>query len=116
MIVDRYEADIAFSFVHSLRRNIDHGLWKPVAYSFPPPSKRRADSMASVHRRFPVSGHIDIDLILTALQMLYLSVPFRDLQGDACRILERLNAIFGLPAGGDAGAGGPEQPVRPVSL
>ena len=30
MIVDRYEADIAFSFAHSLRRNIDHGPWKPV--------------------------------------------------------------------------------------
>jgi isocitrate dehydrogenase kinase/phosphatase len=94
MIVDRYEADIAFSFAHSLRRNIDHGLWKPVAYSFPPPSKRRAFSMAAVHRRLPVNGRIDIDLILTALQMLHLAVPFRDLQGDACRILERLNVLF----------------------
>ena len=41
MIVDRYDADIAFSFAHSIRRNIGHGLWKPVAYSFPPPSKLR---------------------------------------------------------------------------
>jgi isocitrate dehydrogenase kinase/phosphatase len=94
MIFDRYEADIAFSFAHSLRRNIDHGLWKPVAYSFPPPSKRRAYSMAAVHRRLPVNERIDIDLVLTALQMLHLSVPFRDLRGDACRILERLNSIF----------------------
>jgi isocitrate dehydrogenase kinase/phosphatase len=91
MIVDRYEADIAFSFVHSLRRNIDHGLWKPVAYSFPPPSKRRAYSMAAVHRRLPVNGRVDIDLILTALQMMHLAVPFRDLQGDASRILDRIN-------------------------
>jgi len=97
MIVDRYEADIAFSFAHSLRRNIDHGLWKPVAYSFPPPSKRRAHSMASVHRRLPVNERIDVDLILMALQMPHLSVPFRDLQGDACRILERLRDA--LPAG-----------------
>ncbi len=97
MIVDRYEADTAFSFAHSLRRNIDHGLWKPVAYSFPPPSKRRANSMAAVHRRLPVNGHIDVDLILTALQMPHLSVPFRDLQGDACRILGRLHDA--LPTG-----------------
>jgi isocitrate dehydrogenase kinase/phosphatase len=97
MIVDRYEADIAFSFAHSLRRNIDHGLWRPVAYSFPPPSKRRAHSMASVHRRLPVNEHIDVDLILMALQMPHLSVPFRDLQGDACRILDRLHDA--LPAG-----------------
>jgi len=48
MIVDRYEADIAFSFVHSMRRNIGLGLWRPVAYSFPPPSKLRVLSMASV--------------------------------------------------------------------
>ncbi len=94
MIVDRYEADIAFSFAHSLRRNIDHGLWKPVAYSFPPPSKRRAYSMACVHRRLPVHGRIDIVLILSVLQVAHLAVPFRDLQGDARRILERLDVLF----------------------
>jgi isocitrate dehydrogenase kinase/phosphatase len=90
MIVDRYEADIAFSFAHSLRRNIDHGLWNPVAYSFPPPSKRRANSMASVYHRLNVHDHIDVDLILTALQMAHIVTPFRDLQGDACRILDKL--------------------------
>ena len=42
MIVDRYEADTAFSFAHSLRRNIYQEVWRPVAYSFPPPSKLRA--------------------------------------------------------------------------
>ena len=90
MIEDRYEADIAFSFAHSLRRNMDHGLWKPVAYSFPPPSKRRANSMASAHRRLPTHGHPDVDLILTALQIPQIAAPFRDLPADACRILEKL--------------------------
>ena len=69
MIVDRYDADIAFSFAHSIRRNIGHGLWRPVAYSFPPPSKLRAYSMASVHRRLRVRGRIDAELLCTALQM-----------------------------------------------
>jgi len=91
MIAERYEADIAFSFAHSLRRNMDHGLWKPVAYSFPPPGKRRANSMASVYQRLSVNGQIDVDLILTALQIPQIATPFRDLQGDACRILDRLN-------------------------
>jgi isocitrate dehydrogenase kinase/phosphatase len=93
MIVDRYDADIAFSFAHSIRRNIGHGLWKPVAYSFPPPSKLRAYSMASVHRRLPVSGRIDAALLCTALQMPNFSVPFRDLQGDARKILERVESL-----------------------
>ena len=86
MIVDRYEADTAFSFAHSLRRNICHEIWRPVAYSFPPPSKLRAFSMASVHRRLPVQGRIDAELVAIALRVPGFSVPFRDLKGDAQRI------------------------------
>ena len=94
MIVDRYEADIAFSFAHSLRRNICHELWRPVAYSFPPPSKLRALSMAHAHRRFPVHGGIGVDLLCEALRMPGFSVRFRDLRGDAERILDRLREIL----------------------
>jgi isocitrate dehydrogenase kinase/phosphatase len=94
MIVDRYEADIAFSFAHSVRRNISHGLWKPVAYSFPPPSKLRSLSMASVHRRVPVQGRIDDDLLCAALQIPNFSVPFRDLKGDAQKIRQRVERLL----------------------
>jgi isocitrate dehydrogenase kinase/phosphatase len=94
MIVDRYEADIAFSFAHSMRRNISHEIWRPVAYSFPPPSKLRAFSMASVHRRLPVHGRIDGELVASALQTPGFSVPFRDLMGDSRRVLERLEHLL----------------------
>jgi isocitrate dehydrogenase kinase/phosphatase len=94
MIVDRYDADIAFSFAHSIRRNIGRGLWRPVAYSFPPPSKLRAYSMASVHRRLRVLGRIDAELMSTALRMPNFSVPFRDLQGDAEKIRERVEHLL----------------------
>ena len=94
MIVDRYEADIAFSFAHSLRRNIGHVLWRPVAYSFPPPSKERAFSRSAVHRRLPVRGRLSADLISTALRVPGFSVPFRDLTGDAERILARVEQVL----------------------
>ena len=94
MIVDRYEADIAFSFAHSVRRNINHGLWKPVAYSFPPPSKLRALSMASAHRRLPIHGRIDGDLLCAALQIPNFSVPYRDLKGDARKIRQRIEELL----------------------
>jgi isocitrate dehydrogenase kinase/phosphatase len=97
MIADRYEADIAFSFAHSLRRNIAHELWRPVAYSFPPPSKRRAQSMAAVHQRLPVAGGIDPALLRAALQIPGLRVPFRDIDGDARRIVARMHALFRSP-------------------
>src|SRR5580698_1575950 len=94
MIVYRYEADTAFSFAHSLRRNICHELWRPVAYSFPPPSKLRALSMAHAHRRFTVHGRIGVEILCEALRMPGFSVRFRDLRGDAERILDRLRDIL----------------------
>jgi isocitrate dehydrogenase kinase/phosphatase len=95
MIVDRYDADIAFSFAHSIRRNIGQGLWRPVAYSFPPPSRLRADSMASVHRRLRVQGRIDAELVCSALRVPNFSVPFRDLMGDARKICDRVGHLLG---------------------
>src|SRR5271169_5847467 len=98
MIADRYEADIAFSFAHSIRRNISHEIWRPVAYSFPPPSKRRAFSMAAVHRRLPVQRRIDAELVTNALRVPGFAVPFRDLKADAQRIVERLEPLlYGAP-------------------
>lgn len=111
MIVNRYEADIAFSFAHSLRRVIVRDLWKPVAYSFPRPSKFRALSMASVHRRFKISGRVDTDLLCTALQLPGFTVRFRDLQGDAARMLDRLGPLLGGGAGGGGDGGGASHPV-----
>jgi isocitrate dehydrogenase kinase/phosphatase len=100
MIVDRYEADIAFSFAHSLRRNIYHETWRPVAYSFPPPSKQRVWSMAQAHRRFPLHGRIGMDLLCEALRLPAFAVPFRDLRGDAERLSSRLADIFATDGGG----------------
>ncbi len=104
MIVDRYEADTAFSFAHSLRRNICQEIWRPVAYSFPPPSRLRAFSMASVHRRMSVS-HIDTELVASFLRVPGFSIPFRDIRGDSQRIVDRLEGLLY----------GAERP-RPVAL
>lgn len=94
MIVDCYEADIAFSFAHSVRRNINHTLWKPVAYSFPPPSKLRVRSTATVHRHLPVRQRIDDELLCAVLQVPNFSVPFRNLKGDAQRIRQRVEQLL----------------------
>src|ERR1700722_15868837 len=97
MIVDRYEADTAFSFAHSLRRNICQEVWRPVAYSFPPPSKLRAFSMASVHRRLVVQGRLSPALIVSFLTMPEFSVPWRSIDSDAQRILEHATPLLDHP-------------------
>jgi isocitrate dehydrogenase kinase/phosphatase len=102
MIAERYEADIAFIFANSLRRNIDHGIWRPVAYSFPPPSKRRIDSMSAVHRRLPVQGRIDAVLLTSALKIPDFAVPFRDLPGDVERIRLRVEEVLNSADTGSA--------------
>ena len=102
MIAERYEADIAFIFAHSLRRNIDHGIWRPVAYSFPPPSKRRIDSMSAVHRRLPIQGRIDAVLLTSALKIPDFAVPFRDLPGDVERIRLRVEEVLNSADTGSA--------------
>jgi isocitrate dehydrogenase kinase/phosphatase len=94
MIVDRYEADTAFSFAHSLRRNICQEIWRPVAYSFPPPSKLRAFSMASVHRRIIVPERLDTALIVSFLTIPEFSVPWRSLASDAQRIVEQVTPLL----------------------
>jgi isocitrate dehydrogenase kinase/phosphatase len=97
MIVDRYEADTAFSFAHSLRRNMLKGVWRPVSYSFPPPSKLRAFSMAQVHRRLPVRERLHAALIVSFLKMPEFSVPWRSLEADAQRIVERVTPLLYAP-------------------
>jgi len=94
MIVERYEADIAFSFAHSMRRNICQGEWRPVEYSFSAPSQRRARLRDEAHRRWTVSGRIEAELIVRALRVPGFAVPWRDEAGDARRIADRVNALF----------------------
>jgi isocitrate dehydrogenase kinase/phosphatase len=102
MIAERYEADIAFIFANSLRRNINHGIWRPVAYSFPPPSKRRIDSMSAVYRRLPIQGRIDAALLTSALKIPDFAVPFRDLPGDVERIRLRVEQVLNSADTGSA--------------
>ena len=87
-------------------------IWRPVAYSFPPPSKLRAFSMASVHRRLPVTGAASTsNSSRTRLRVPGFSVPFRDLHGDA-RAHRRAaggrccTASAGAPRAGGARRGG----------
>lgn len=104
LIENRYEADIAFSFAHSIRRNIWHRIWQPVAYSFSPPHRNRPKSLSAAHRRFPLERGIDAALMREVLQVPGFAVAFRDADGDAARIAARVNELI---ARGELGKGHP---------
>lgn len=94
LIEYRYEADIAFSFARSIRRNICHGIWQPVGYSFSAPNKHRAKSLKAAHTRFRLPHGIDSALMRRVLLVPGLTAPFRDAHGDSERIADRVNWLF----------------------
>ncbi|MBX2881418.1 MAG: bifunctional isocitrate dehydrogenase kinase/phosphatase [Granulosicoccus sp.] len=93
LIAARYEADIAFGFAHSIRRNIHHGIWRPVAYVFSRPVRNRAMSMAAAHQRFELEAGLDASTIVTALQIPRFKAPFRDLSGDTEAVAARWQSL-----------------------
>ncbi len=89
----RYEADLAFAFLRSTRRLLRHGEWAPVAYF----AGRDADGPDyeighDVTRTFPVSGKVSAGAMKHVLRVPGFEAPFRDIQGDAQLLAERINA------------------------
>jgi isocitrate dehydrogenase kinase/phosphatase len=94
LIEGRYEADLAFAYLHSVQRKLSLGEWKPVAYDFGERTNKAPDFSAKVYRSFPVGGAVTAGVIRQLLAIPGFSVPYRDAQGDARLIAERLNQIL----------------------
>ncbi len=94
LIEGRYEADLAFAYLHSVKRKLSQGEWKPVAYDFGKHNDNAPDLSAKVYRSFPVGGAVTAGVIGQLLSIPGFSVPYRDAQGDARLIAERLNEIL----------------------
>jgi isocitrate dehydrogenase kinase/phosphatase len=94
LIEGRYEADLAFAYLHAVKRKLSQGEWKPVAYDFGERTNKAPDFSTKVCRSFPVSGGVSAGVIGQLLAIPGFSVPYRDAQGDARLIAERLNEIL----------------------
>ncbi len=94
LIEGRYEADLAFAYLHSVKRTLSLGEWKPVAYDFGERTNRASDLGTKVYRSFPVGGAVTAGVIAQLLAIPGFSAPYRDAQGDARLIAERLNQIL----------------------
>jgi isocitrate dehydrogenase kinase/phosphatase len=92
-VADRYEADLALAYIHSVRRRVYHGEWRPVEYGFG--EQRVPASLGNaVYERFECSWPVDHRVIQKILEVAELSVPFRALASDAMRIARRLNDVL----------------------
>jgi isocitrate dehydrogenase kinase/phosphatase len=95
-----YEFDLALAYLHSVRRRLYRGEWRPVEYQFAHNGTRaRVDD--GVHQRFACQWPVGAETIKALLQVANLSLPFEDLDGDAQRVATRLNERLAHSAGAE---------------
>ena len=93
MVEHRYEADVAYAFMHSLRRVVYRDEWRPVEYSF----WREVDSAESfppgLLRRWDIDDGLTGEVFEQVLTLPGFSVRYRDLAGDSRLIAVRVNRL-----------------------
>ena len=95
-IADRYEADLALAFLHSVRRKILQDLWRRVEYSFGEAESVGVGRSRKVTVTFPGCAEVSSGLAGEVLKVADLATNFRDFAGDAIRVADRLNHVLGL--------------------
>ena len=103
LIEGRYESDLAFAYIHSARRMMYEGMWKPVEYAFLHHREPASERSAAARVDFSVDPGADPDANLPALVDRILDVPgfersWRDREGDVRKVAARLRTIFGRNA------------------
>ena len=95
LIEGRYESDIAFAYIHSARRMMYEGMWKPVDYAFLHQREPASERSAPVRVDFPIAPGADLAaLVDRILEVPRFERPWRDREGDVRLVAERLQAIF----------------------
>ncbi|MGD9783141.1 MAG: isocitrate dehydrogenase kinase/phosphatase AceK regulatory subunit [Hyphomicrobiaceae bacterium] len=98
LIEGRYEADIAFAFIHSVRRKVVSNDWTPVEYAQRRGTRR--DSLATpVLVTVPATLPIDAATVEALLDIPALTGRWRDKQADATLIAATLTERVRAAAG-----------------
>ncbi|MCP4336106.1 MAG: bifunctional isocitrate dehydrogenase kinase/phosphatase [Gammaproteobacteria bacterium] len=93
VVEDRYEADVAYAFMHSIRRMVYRDEWKPVGYSFWDAREESGQYPSELLRQYEVSDQPVVESIREILQLPGFSVPYRDIDGDSEAITRRIDRL-----------------------
>jgi isocitrate dehydrogenase kinase/phosphatase len=91
MVEGRYEADVAYAFMHSIRRMVYRDEWKPVEYTFWETDVSAQKFPAELLRHYEVAEEIEAALIEEILQLPDFAVPYANRAGDARLIAVRIS-------------------------
>ena len=95
LIEGRYESDLAFAYIHSARRMVYQGMWKPVEYAFLHHREPASERSAAVRLDFPIAPGAGLAAFVDRI----LDIPrfergWRDRKGDVRRVVERIESIL----------------------
>jgi len=90
MVADRYESDVAYAFLHSIRRIVHRDEWKPVEYGFWDAADGQQKFPVEMLRRYDVAGQLETSLLEDILQLPDFSVRFANLSDDARLVRARI--------------------------
>ena len=91
MVEDRYESDVAYAFMHSIRRMVYRDEWKPVEYSFWGSVEDTDDYPDELLRQYRVDGKVAAPLIQDILDIPGFSIDYFDGARDSAAICSRIN-------------------------
>ncbi len=100
-IEDRYEADLAFSFVNSVRRTIYRDEWTPVEYAFIETEGTASALSEEIYRSFPGGARLSPETAAEILRIPNFTRSYQDIDEDAFLVAERVNDDLGLVEGKD---------------
>ncbi len=96
MIEGRYEADLAYAFLNSVRRMIYQDEWKPVEYAFGRTGGTLTGPSRKIYRSFAGGDKLDPGTVEEVLSIPGFATPYQDFANDARLVAERVNDDLGL--------------------
>jgi isocitrate dehydrogenase kinase/phosphatase len=96
LIEGRYEGDLAFAYINSVRRGIYQDEWTPVEYAFGDNAAAASGPATKICRDFPGGARVSPKTVIEILKIPGFTVPYQDIDEDAFLIAERVNETLGL--------------------
>ena len=96
LIEGRYEGDLAFAYINSVRRGIYQDEWKPVEYAFGNAAEAASGPATKIYRDFPGGARVSPKTVIEILKIPNFTEPYQDIDEDAFLIAERVNESLGL--------------------
>ena len=91
LIKGRYEADVAFAYIHSVRRRLYLVEWQAVEYAFGQSGACHTEQTRKVYASYPCPGRVTPETIQDVLAIPNFTAAYHDRAADAVLAAGRIN-------------------------